>query len=1127
MNFRQGILDYLASDKSGHGLKRNQFARRLCNNPDEKHAMLQALHELEQEGVVIRNHGGDYSLAKAPASQTEPAAKRRGEVSDETAARGLLEGIISCKDTGIAFVKIPGSDQSVFIPPRCAGNAVSGDIVRVLITAEGDTRGPVGKVVAITGSSIDTVIGVLELRSEGQGLQVRPLRAGIPAVLVAEPVLEEGVTCQLGDFVRVKLMPRRPDLNILSGLIEARLGDGASLSVELDAIIAEYGLQPLWHESEDAIAAKIRARPMKRTDMTDAIVLTIDPKDAKDHDDALSFHPGPGPDEITVGIHIADVAAYVSPTSELFQKVSRRCFTAYLPGRTLPMLPPVLVRKRCSLIEGEEKPAHTVMVTYHKDSGKAIRYERFHSTVKVRKYLYYEQLQQLADAGFEGGDWKPEIRESLKGLYELALKTRVWRQKNEAFIPIDAPEVRVMVDHLRMEIVGLKREAQTEANQMVEEFMLAGNVAVAQEIIAKNSGGLFRVHPAPDEEKSMEFAFTAKAVYGIEVSDLGERENCVAFLAQLHGHPAASSISNDFLRTMQKARYAAEPALHYGLGKELYSHFTSPIRRLSDLLVHQQLWEIDCGRKVVWKQEDLERFARHCSESEMNIDEAYRACMNRFKLHFIAHEQELGRLHQVSAAITKITPRGLRLYNEDLGMYLSCDLASFEDDYYFVAEDSSHMTGKRHGKVIRCGQKMLFELAEPDIGKREVACRPVPWNQQPPLAPLPSFRQQDNPDRDVMNPRQKSSADKPFGKFARAAPAKHARQDDDAKPGAKPDGRSPRKTRELGGNDKPRFKGTDAKPKFKSDDRGERKPFARDERSNDAKPSFKSDDRGERKPFARDDRGSDSKPSFKAEDRGERKPASRADSFKPRAGGKFAAKQEARGEQKPFNRDDDRNSDSKPRFGAKSEDRGERKPFARDDRNSDSKPRFAAKSEDRGERKPFARDESSSDSKPRFGGFAKSEDRGERKPFARDDRSSDSKPRFGGFAKSEDRGERKPFARDDRSSDSKPRFSRDNDRGERKPFAKSEDRGERKPFARDEDRGDSKPAASKSHFSGASGNKAPQFNWRAHARGKAVERKANRIMDSRPEAPEKADEKPQYMKNPWQRSGRKSRRKGQ
>ena len=1067
MNFRQGILDYLAADKSGHGLKRNQFARRLCNNPDEKHAMLQALHELEQEGVILRNHGGDYSLSKTPPPQAEPGFKRRGEVSEETAARGLLEGIISCKDTGIAFVKIPGSDQSVFIPPRCAGNAISGDIVKVLITAEGDTRGPVGKVVSITGSSIDTVIGVLELRSEGQGLQVRPLRAGIPAVLVAEPILEEGVTCQLGDFVRVKLMPRRPDLNILSGLVEARLGDGASLSVELDAIIAEFGLQPLWHESEDAIAAKIRARPMKRTDMTDAIVLTIDPKDAKDHDDALSFHPGPGPDEITVGIHIADVAAYVSPTSELFQKVSRRCFTAYLPGRTLPMLPPVLVRKRCSLIEGEEKPAHTVMVTYHKDSGKAIRYARFHSTVKVRKYLYYEQLQQLADAGFEGGDWKPEIRASLKGLYELALKTRFWRQKNEAFIPIDAPEVRVMVDHLRMEIVGLKREAQTEANQMVEEFMLAGNVAVAQEIIAKKSGGLFRVHPAPDEEKSMEFAFTAKAVYGIQVRDLGKRENCVEFLAELHGHPAASSISNDFLRTMQKARYAAEPALHYGLGKELYSHFTSPIRRLSDLLVHQQLWEIDCGRKVVWKPEDLERFARHCSESEMNIDEAYRSCMNRFKLHFIAHEQELGRLHQVSAAITKITPRGLRLYNEDLGMYLSCDLASFEDDYYFVAEDGAQMTGKRHGKVIRCGQKMLFELAEPDIGKREVACRPVPWNQQPPLAPLPSFRQQDNPDRDVMNPRQKSSPDKPFGKFVRAAPAKHAPQDD-----AKTEGRPPRKSRELGGNDKPRFKSADAKPKFKSDDRGERKPFARDDRGSDAKPSFKSDDRGERKPFARDDRNSDAKPAFKSDDRGERKPASRADSFKPRAGGKFAAKAEARGEQKPFTRDDDR-GEQKPRFGG------------------------FAKSEDRGERKPFARDEAKGDSKPRFGGFAKSEDRSERKPFAKSEDRGDSKPRFGGFAKSEDRGERKPFARDE----AKPRFSRD------------------------EDRGDSKPAASKSHFSGASGNKAPQFNWRAHARGKAVERKANRIMDSRPEAPEK-DEKPQYMKNPWQRSGRKNRRKG-
>jgi len=694
---RQRILDFIDSH-SGKLLRKTQMRRALCKSAEEKTIFKRELRKLVSAGEVTREPGGIYKK-----SQQE-----------------FVQGRITVKDSAFGFVDIDENTDSIFIPPGHTNGAFSGDTVKVLVTDKNNSRGPVGKVVGIIDPAFNFLHGQLNI--DNNYCFVRPIRNGSPDIQIPREQLADFPDVEEGDWVKIEILERNG--NSVKGKIIEKVGDAGNLNHELDAVIAEFGLEREYTAEEEKSAGKLRQRPIKRVDLRKENVMTCDPIDAKDFDDALSIHDSSNSKTIVIGVHIADVAAYISPNGVWQKNIKKRCFTAYLPGRMLPMLPKVLVSNRCSLIEGEDKPAHTVLLHINRRTGQVEKFERFHSTINVKKRLNYEEVQDFADAGFKHDSWSAETKKDLQYIYKLSIKMREWRRKNEMFIPLEAPEVRVLCDHNTMELKGLKYEKARESNQMVEEFMLAANVAVAMELTQRELPGVYRVHPEPDPEAVDEFTANSIAIYGMNPGNLNERSQAVKFLNEVKQIPEAEVVSFDFLRMMQRALYSEKVSLHYGLGKLKYAHFTSPIRRLSDLIVHQQLWEAECGRKIM-NNKKCGSEAAHITDMERTIDDAYRAASTRFKLYFIRQQMDLGN-NKTEAFVSRISLKGIKVFIQEFGLYSSIHIKKFDDDYYEVDQHCRYIVGRTNGVKIKCGDKIPLLIEDVNFARRDLVLKPLP-----------------------------------------------------------------------------------------------------------------------------------------------------------------------------------------------------------------------------------------------------------------------------------------------------------------------------------------------------------------------------------------------------------------
>lgn len=693
---RQRILDFI-STHSGKLLRKTQIRRAICKSAQEKDIFKKELKKLVSSGEICREPGGIYKMN----------------------TQEFVIGRITVKDSAFGFVDIDENTESIFIPPGHTNGAFSGDTVRVLVTDKDNPKGPVGKVVEIVEPAFTNLYGQLMITHSH--CLVRPIRMGSPDIIIDKEQLKDFPDVEEGDWVKLEITERNS--NDVRGKILEKVGDAGNLNHELDAVIAEFGLERTYTSEQEKAAGKLKQRPIKRVDLTRENVMTVDPIDAKDFDDALSIHDNSDPKTIVIGVHIADVAAYISPNGVWQKEVRKRCFTAYLPGRMMPMLPKVLVTNRCSLIEGAEKPAHTVLLYINRRTGKVEKFERFHSNIVVKKRLNYEEVQEFADQKFNHDEWNDEIKKDLQEIYNLSLKMRQWRRRYEQFIPLEAPEVRVLCDHNTMELTGLKHEKARESNQMVEEYMLAANVAVAMELNERKLPGVYRVHPEPEPESVEEFTANAIAIYGLNPGDLNDRKQAVEFLNEIAQIPEAEVVSFDFLRMMQRALYSEKAALHYGLGKRYYSHFTSPIRRMSDLIVHQQLWEAECNRKYLNNKKCADE-AGHITEMEKIIDDAYRAASTRFKLYFIRQQMDLGN-NTAEAFVSRISLKTIKVFIQELGLYSSIHIKKFDDDYYEIDQHCRYLIGKSTGRKIQCGDKIPLLIEDVNFARRDLELKPI------------------------------------------------------------------------------------------------------------------------------------------------------------------------------------------------------------------------------------------------------------------------------------------------------------------------------------------------------------------------------------------------------------------
>lgn len=677
---------------------------------------------------------------------------RKGPHADD-----IVKGVIQFRAGGSAFVIIGGKrdEPSVQVAPDDTDVALPGDTVAVRIYRGVEGRRPgerVGRVVEVIERARQTVVG--DLRREGRNYFVAPddprfvyeVAVPDPSGSPVRPVPHPG------DKVVVKLGEWRRREQPLVGEVTQRLGRTHEPRAELLGIFAKHGLEPHFPADVEREAAglpeRVGARETEgRLDYRKIPVFTIDPDDAKDFDDALSIEEL-GRGDVRVGVHIADVSTYVRHGGALDREARRRGNSTYLVGTVIPMLPEKLSNGLCSLVEAQDRLCKAVFLTFGadmqlKDTGFA------NTVIRSRKRLTYKQAYALLfeddlekiralpvppkhQTGSTGralrelGDGElADLQGWIRALWRIASALRRSRMAHGS-LDLDMPETKIFVDPEGY-ADRLERIEQDESHQLIEEFMLAANEAVARLTRVQRLPSLYRVHDQPDPEKLAEYR-QFLATFGIKVGDLTRREEVVKLLKVLQTHPQGYTLRTQFLRSLKKACYRATPDGHYGLHKRDYTHFTSPIRRYSDLVVHQVLQAYLARRHEGGARHDIrgmESLAEHLSITEVNSSEAERESVKIKLLEFFERELAKKKRTVFVAVITDVRRHGffIELVESMTFGFVSAD--ALGEDYYQLNSSGTALVGRRRHRSYALNGRLDVVVDKVDRFKRIIDFRPA------------------------------------------------------------------------------------------------------------------------------------------------------------------------------------------------------------------------------------------------------------------------------------------------------------------------------------------------------------------------------------------------------------------
>lgn len=700
---RKEILGVVSSSPET-GFRRTDI-RHFLGNMDEAF-FKEAFKSLVDDGSLMKKHGGRFVTREA---------------------LSLVRGSIRVNAKGFGFVTPENSATSgdIFIPPTALNGAISGDSVLIDIINRDDVRGPTGIVRKIIERAHENFIGCL--RMGGEGFEVHPLRRELPprVPLVWNGKTDDRKGAREGDWVLASFVPGRNPRSPMQAEIVKRLSKSGSVVGDINAIVKEYNLPKNYTAADDKKLEDIRPLEIPREDLTQLTLITIDPIDAKDYDDALSYEPGPKPGVAVVGVHIADVACFVTPDSPLDKKALERGFTSYLPGRTLPMLPPILSSNLCSLRENEKRLAHSVLLTIDEETGEVLETRRIHSIVNVTQRLTFDDVERFL-AGEQLPYFKDKVSELLTHLSALSQSIRRRRQLDEQFLPLQVTEQRVLCGGSPLKVTGIANIKPTPAHQLIEEFMLLANVTVAQEMLSRGILGLFRTHEAPDENKLAEFVGqSAMLMQRKKKLHFRSRKGLVGFLEQIQNQPFYDLLCFNFLRCLPRAAYSTECSPHFGLGKPVYCHFTSPIRRYPDLLVHQQLIAADFG---LAGHDETYVFNAETSVNalEQNIDQACFAASDRLKLHYLDERRGENPAELYEALVVQAKPSGLGVYLPDYGLMGFIDRAVFRDGHWrYDSKNFALVNQRAGGQRYRCGDTLYVRVRSIDSVRGELELKPI------------------------------------------------------------------------------------------------------------------------------------------------------------------------------------------------------------------------------------------------------------------------------------------------------------------------------------------------------------------------------------------------------------------